>query len=158
MARFRGTIQGTRGEASRLGTAATGLTSVANGWNVGGEVEISDDNGGDVVDFTLTAGSGRGRSARTFARYVEGDNTPTIYPAAFEWQRVGPDDDPDGILRAQFRFGDAARFTALAYCVTSVAGLNALRDGPGVHGRRQTTYIDGLAYVVYMTPNLTETQ
>ena len=114
MARFRGTVQGARGEASRLGTAATGVTSTADGWHIGGEVEISDDDrGGDVVDFTLSGGSNARNSPRMVARYVEGDNAPTIYPAAFTWKEVGPIDDPAAVLRTEFRFGDAAvRVTA----------------------------------------------
>ena len=33
MARFRGTVQGNRGEASRLGHATTGLETTAATWN-----------------------------------------------------------------------------------------------------------------------------
>lgn len=33
MARFRGTVQGGRGEGSRLGHVSTGLTTRANGWS-----------------------------------------------------------------------------------------------------------------------------
>lgn len=39
MARFRATIKGNRGEASRLGTAGSGITARVNGWNEGIRVE-----------------------------------------------------------------------------------------------------------------------
>ena len=35
MAQYRGTIQGNRGETSRLGTKSSGLVSFINGWNAG---------------------------------------------------------------------------------------------------------------------------
>tara|TARA_R100001015_G_C4633828_1_gene199309 strand:- start:3246 stop:3512 length:267 start_codon:yes stop_codon:yes gene_type:complete len=35
MAQYRGTIQGNRGEASRLGTKSSGLTMTSNGWESG---------------------------------------------------------------------------------------------------------------------------
>ena len=40
MAQFRGTIQGGRGEASRLGHKSSGLTLQANGWDIGAEVSL----------------------------------------------------------------------------------------------------------------------
>ena len=128
MARFRGKVQGTRGEASRLGTAATGVTSTADGWHIGGEVEISDDNDRDAVEFTLSGGSNTRNSPRMVARYVEGDKVPTIYPAAFMWKEVGPIDDPAAVLRTEFRFGDAAAVRITAYDVRSNAAktLNLL--------------------------------
>jgi hypothetical protein len=39
MAQFRGTVQGVRGPASRLGSKASGLTVVARSWN--GEVRVN---------------------------------------------------------------------------------------------------------------------
>lgn len=39
MARFRGTVAGGRGEASRLGHATTGLRTIAKGW--GGKIVVS---------------------------------------------------------------------------------------------------------------------
>lgn len=56
MARFRGTLQGARGEASRLGTPKTGLTVTCNGWDAG-------------VNIQATAGPG---DADTFAIYMTG--------------------------------------------------------------------------------------
>jgi len=57
MAQFRGTIEGNRGEASRLGTKASGLTVTANGWDTGVRVELSHRAGRDVVLIYRTGGS-----------------------------------------------------------------------------------------------------
>lgn len=40
MAQYRGTIQGSRGEASRLGHKSSGLILHANGWDIGAEVSL----------------------------------------------------------------------------------------------------------------------
>lgn len=57
MAQFRGTIQGSRGDASRLGTKNSGLTVEANGWHVGVRVELTHEDGEDVARVYLTTGS-----------------------------------------------------------------------------------------------------
>jgi len=60
MARFRATIQGNRGEASRLGSAASGITATVNGWNIGARVEVQvGSTGVDEVRVYLTDGSSR---------------------------------------------------------------------------------------------------
>jgi hypothetical protein len=58
MARFRATIRGQRGEASRLGSKGSGLHVTANGWNAG--VKVLAHAGGEVddaFDVYLTSGS-----------------------------------------------------------------------------------------------------
>jgi hypothetical protein len=63
MAQFRGTIEGQRGVASRLGSKASGLTVRANGWDTGVIVELTHENGRDNVRVWRTGGSGgRGKS------------------------------------------------------------------------------------------------
>lgn len=59
MARFYGALQGNRGEASRLGSAASGLHGHIRGWNLGGEVYMSADGDRDSVRVALTSGSHR---------------------------------------------------------------------------------------------------
>jgi hypothetical protein len=59
MARFRGTIQGQRGQASRLGSAKSGLTVNVNGWNVGIQVFAEDSDWQDRFEVYLTGGSNR---------------------------------------------------------------------------------------------------
>jgi hypothetical protein len=63
MAQFRGTVAGTRGDASRLGSKSSGLCVTADGWNVGVTVYLTHEDGRDVVRIHKTSGSnGRGQS------------------------------------------------------------------------------------------------
>lgn len=64
MARFRATIQGQRGEASRLGSKNSGITASINGWNLGIYVEAKVDpvTGEDVFYVWKTGGSNGGVS------------------------------------------------------------------------------------------------
>jgi len=59
MAQYRGTLQGNRGDASRLGSKASGLRAVANGWDIGGSVVAYYDEEAkeDRVSFAITGGS-----------------------------------------------------------------------------------------------------
>lgn len=62
MARFRATIQGSRGAASRLGGKEAGARASVNGWNVGVNVfanAAKDRNGneGDRITLYITGGS-----------------------------------------------------------------------------------------------------
>jgi hypothetical protein len=59
MAHFIGYLSGSRAERSCLGTKASGITAHAEGWNIGGRVDVSHDTatGRAVVVFTLTHGS-----------------------------------------------------------------------------------------------------
>jgi hypothetical protein len=59
MARFWARIQGNRGEATRLGTKASGIHSETNGWDIGCRVWICPNNetGEDEMIVWLTGGS-----------------------------------------------------------------------------------------------------
>ena len=59
MARFRGTVIGNRGEASRLGAKTSGITASINGWDLGVTVEGKYDERSncDVFSIYLTGGS-----------------------------------------------------------------------------------------------------
>lgn len=59
MAQFRGTIEGQRGPASRLGSKKSGLSVTANGWSIGATVRLvhNDERGEDEIDVCLTSGS-----------------------------------------------------------------------------------------------------
>lgn len=59
MARLRGTLRGTRGQVSRLGTSKSGLVVMANGWNVGVRVEVCNS---EVDCFHVFATGGSNRS------------------------------------------------------------------------------------------------
>ena len=64
MAHFYASIQGNRGEATRMGTKSSGIDGHIRGWNVGARVSCYvGSDGKDHVSFELTSGSGyRGKS------------------------------------------------------------------------------------------------
>lgn len=70
MARFRGTMKGGRGEASRLGNKNSGLSASLNGWRIGCDVVIQYDarRDKDVVHVYKTNGS-RGGDRRQVAQF-----------------------------------------------------------------------------------------
>ncbi|GAG01339.1 unnamed protein product [marine sediment metagenome] len=58
MAHFYASIQGNRGEATRMGTKNSGMTSHTRGWNVGVRVYMSvNRDGEDICTIYLTSGS-----------------------------------------------------------------------------------------------------
>jgi len=57
MAQFRAEIRGQRGEASRLGSAKSGIKATVNGWNSGVRVEAQTSASGDDF-FYIYATSG----------------------------------------------------------------------------------------------------
>lgn len=58
MSRFYGSMQGNRGEATRQGTAKSGISAHIRGWNIGISVECHiDENGHDVCIAYKTSGS-----------------------------------------------------------------------------------------------------
>lgn len=80
MAHFIAYAQGrSKTTASRLGTKRTGVTARAQGWDIGGTVEMMvDSEGRDVVVFTLTPGSTGVGWSRPVARFVlQPDGTVT---------------------------------------------------------------------------------
>lgn len=71
MAQFRGTLQGQRGQASRLGSAKTGLNVTGNGWNVGVSIDLKATKDGDFVEVWATGGSNGGHGPTCIARLYE---------------------------------------------------------------------------------------
>ncbi len=69
MARFKGDVCGTRGQASRLGNA--GLTAHLRGWNVGVEVVCIGRADGDVIEVYETGGSHDPRQKRLLATVTD---------------------------------------------------------------------------------------
>ena len=59
MEHFWGSIQGSRGKVTRLGTKRSGLTVEAQGWDIGARVEVEHDNQveADAVAVWITRGS-----------------------------------------------------------------------------------------------------
>lgn len=67
MAHFYGTLQGSRGLASRLGTKNSGLETVAAGWRGAIKVELWNDNGRDMFRVWLTPWQNSGGRNRILA-------------------------------------------------------------------------------------------
>ena len=61
MAQFYAEIQGNRGQTSRTGTKASGLSGHIRGWDLGARIEMEHTNGRDVCTVYLTGGSNGGR-------------------------------------------------------------------------------------------------
>lgn len=72
MSRFYASIQGSRGEATRSGGAASGIHGHIRGWNVGAYVECDvDEQGRDVVRVYKTGGSRGSKPRQLIAEYTE---------------------------------------------------------------------------------------
>jgi len=83
MARFLAAIQGSRGEATRLGSASHGIRAQAQGWSLGVKVYgNSHTENGDLDAFTVyvTGGSNGGFSSIPLATVLETDNGFTVSP------------------------------------------------------------------------------
>lgn len=71
MAHFRGTVKGSRGVSSRLGSKKSGLVVTADGWDVGIRVEVWHGGGKDHVRVWRTGGTNGRTSAVEVARFSE---------------------------------------------------------------------------------------
>ena len=68
MAQFYASIQGNRGQATRMGTKNSGIQGHIRGWDVGVAVECSvDKDGHDVCYVYATQGSNDARARRCIA-------------------------------------------------------------------------------------------
>ena len=74
MAHYKGTVQGNGSPASRLGTKSSGMEARADGWNIGGAVDIRNVEGEDVVRFAVTGGSNRTGAEICFAEVRHSEN------------------------------------------------------------------------------------
>lgn len=79
MARFRGTVQGSRGVASRLGTAKSGLDVTCNGWDAGVTVIAGVDGDSDVFTVLESGGSKGHRVSRAVARITYRDGKVHVH-------------------------------------------------------------------------------
>ena len=66
MAHFIGAVQGSRAEATRLGTPSSGINTVARGWELGVNVQGRKEDDGDV--FTIYAD--HGSNGHTAGMYI----------------------------------------------------------------------------------------
>lgn len=99
MAHFYGSIQGARGEATRLGHKSSGLTTVAASWAGAVRVTLSHDErtGRDMAHVELAPWQGRGASRELYSGPVAGDERqkgPGTALAASQSDDPGSDGDP----------------------------------------------------------------
>jgi hypothetical protein len=88
MAQFRGTVEGQRGAASRLGGKSSGLTVKANGWHGGVTVNASAlSSKGDGDRFTVWGTGGSG-GQRPDAFLLELDETGRVVAVGAEVTRL----------------------------------------------------------------------
>lgn len=80
MARFRGVVEGSRGEASRCGTPRSGLTTVAQSWTGDIRVSLFDNNGEDWARIYSTEHGGSTAKRVLYDGPVSGALTPRKYP------------------------------------------------------------------------------
>lgn len=75
MAQYRATIQGQRGQASRLGSKKTGIRAKVNGWNIGVDVDIYFDakTGQDRISIYRTGGSNARSMPELIADFTNGE-------------------------------------------------------------------------------------
>lgn len=91
MARFIGTVQGGRGEASRIGHNTTGLRTSCRGWHIGVNCEARPaggaDPGADSVGVRLTTGSSGSGSYPLGRVDLDGGGEPVLQldPLWCEW-------------------------------------------------------------------------
>ena len=73
MAQFYASIQGNRGQATRMGTKNSGIQGHIRGWDVGVAVECSVDKGGHDVCYVYTTGGSNGVGSRIMIASVTKD-------------------------------------------------------------------------------------
>lgn len=75
MARYRGTIKGQRGEASRLGSPKSGLVAYLNGWDIGLYVRLGPcgPDGEDIITVELNGGSNGSAGIKPIGTFTRKD-------------------------------------------------------------------------------------
>ena len=72
MARFYASIQGNRGEATRMGTPSSGIEGHIRGWNIGVKVQcLVNSEGKDEVRVWVTGGSNYSTSVEMVGKFTE---------------------------------------------------------------------------------------
>jgi hypothetical protein len=96
MAQFRGTLQGQRGETSRLGSKKSGLRARLAGWAGSVVVRLFSDEGGrDMATVTLEQGNEYGSGGPTITLYDGpiGATTRTAMATKERRPTTGPSDE-----------------------------------------------------------------
>lgn len=74
MGHFYAGIQGNRGEATRMGTAKSGIYGHIRGWHVGAKIYASHSGGIDTISVYKTSGSNGDKPDELIACYSEDEN------------------------------------------------------------------------------------
>ena len=85
MARYYAGVHGNRGEATRLGSPASGMSSWTNGWHIGLSAYASpeyENPNQDEIEFSMTSGSSNSQ-AHHLGTIVETDNGPQFKPSQY---------------------------------------------------------------------------
>lgn len=73
MARFYGSLQGNRGQTTRMGTPSSGIKGHLRGWSIGAKVQLwVGPDGSDRVTVQLTGGSHNPSTLTDLGTYREG--------------------------------------------------------------------------------------
>ncbi len=87
MSRFYGSLKGHRGEASRPGTAKSGLEGHIRGWHIGARVFVSvGSEDQDMVTVYATSGSNQQANDVKIAELTEADFNN---PGFINWSKIG---------------------------------------------------------------------
>lgn len=71
MSQFYASIEGNKGEATRMGTKESGIAGHIRGWNIGCYVSIEHVEGKDKVTVFKTGGSKRNKTDELIAEFTE---------------------------------------------------------------------------------------
>lgn len=117
MARFYGSIQGNRGEATRCGSKESGITGHIRGWDVGVEVECKHRYGMDEAHIFATGGSNGGTCVHvaTVKECDKGGRDLSLFP-------------PDGSPPLHYHIGSPRALNTCIWC-----GM-AITNGAAVSG------------------------
>jgi hypothetical protein len=128
MVHFYGGVRGNRGAATRLGSKLSGMSTFANGWTTGAEVELSHVDGEDVVRVYRTGGS-NALGSRTLIAQWKGAEGPTMKDGTVD--RVIT---PEGIPAEQTCWCGKHYTTAECDHAVSVDHLPRVVDPSGYYG------------------------
>lgn len=80
MAQYRGLIEGTRGETSRLGSKTSGLKAKCDGWNIGTTsiINYNKDKQRDEIEVWITSGSKRNSHDTYLGSFYRAEDGATI--------------------------------------------------------------------------------
>ncbi len=84
MAHFRGTLQGNRGDASRLGSKDSGLQVTCAGWRLGATCHIDYNKSKQRDEISVWIDTGSGSSYKTDQRFLG-----TFYRKGNKFVKVG---------------------------------------------------------------------